>query len=80
MCSESNRERQKNAAAVEDLRQQLVPRGVNPQAKRWFVIDGAKALRSAICKVFGPQHPIQRCRNHKILTWLSACPRSRRTR
>ena len=28
--------------------------------------DGAKALRAAIHKVFGPQHPVQRCRNHKI--------------
>ncbi len=31
-----------------------------------FVIDGAKALRTAIHRVFGPQHPLQRCRNHKI--------------
>jgi len=39
---------------------------VDPKAKRLFVIDGAKALRTAIHKVFGPQHPVQRCRNHKI--------------
>ena len=44
-----------NAAAVEDLLQQLVARGVDPKAKRLFVIDGAKALRAAINKVFGPQ-------------------------
>jgi transposase-like protein len=55
-----------NAAAVEDLLEQLVARGVDPKAKRLFVIDGAKALRAAINKVFGAQHPIQRCRNHKI--------------
>jgi len=55
-----------NAAAVEDLLEQLVARGVDPRAKRLFVIDGAKALRAAINKVFGPQHPVQRCRNHKI--------------
>jgi len=55
-----------NAAAVEDLREQLVARGVDPKAKRLFVIDGAKALRAAIHKVFGSQHPVQRCRNHKI--------------
>jgi transposase-like protein len=55
-----------NAAAVEDLLNQLVARGVNPEAKRLFVIDGAKALRAAISKVFGSQHPVQRCRNHKI--------------
>jgi len=55
-----------NAAAVEDLLRQLVARGVDPKAKRLFVIDGAKALRAAINKVFGPQQPVQRCRNHKI--------------
>lgn len=55
-----------NAAAVEDLLEQLVARGVDPKAKRLFVIDGAKALRAAINKVFGGQHPVQRCRNHKI--------------
>jgi transposase-like protein len=55
-----------NAAAVEDLLQQLVARGVDPKARRLFVIDGAKALRAAINKVFGSQHAVQRCRNHKI--------------
>lgn len=55
-----------NAAAVEDLLQQLVARGLDTKVKRLFVIDGAKALRAAIHKVFGPQHPVQRCRNHKI--------------
>jgi transposase-like protein len=53
-----------NAAAVEDLLQQLVARGVDPKAKRLFVIDGAKGLRTAINKVFGPQQPMQRYRNH----------------
>jgi transposase-like protein len=55
-----------NAAAVGDLLEQLVARGVDAKAKRLFVIDGAKALRAAINRVFGPQHPVQRCRNHKI--------------
>lgn len=55
-----------NAAAVADLLEQLVARGVKPDAKRLFVIDGAKALRAAINKIFGAQHPVQRCRNHKV--------------
>ena len=63
-----------NAAAVEDLLQQLVARGVNPKAKRLFVIDGAKALRAAIAKVYGPQHPVQRCRNHKIRNVVERLP------
>jgi len=39
-----------------------------------FVIDGAKALRAAIGKVFGPQHPVQRCRNHKIRNVVERLP------
>jgi len=63
-----------NAAAVEDLLQQLVARGVKPEAKRLFVIDGAKALRAAIHRVFGPQHPVQRCRNHKTRNVVERLP------
>ena len=63
-----------NAAAVEDLLTQLVARGVKPDAKRLFVIDGAKALRTAIHRVFGPQHPVQRCRNHKIRNVVERLP------
>ena len=55
-----------DAAAAEDLLEQLVARGLDPKTKRLFVVDGAKALRAAINKVFGAQHPVQRCRNHKI--------------
>jgi putative transposase len=63
-----------NAAAVEDLLQQLMTRGVKPEAKRLFVIDGAKALRAAIHRVFGSQHPVQRCRNHKIRNVVERLP------
>jgi transposase-like protein len=63
-----------NAAAVEDLLQQLVARGVQPKLKVLFVIDGAKALRAGINKVFGPQHPVQRCRNHKIRNVVERLP------
>jgi len=63
-----------NAAAVEGLLQQLVARSVNPKAKRLFVIDGAKALRAAIPKIFGPQHPVQPCRNHKIRNVVERLP------
>jgi putative transposase len=63
-----------NTAAVEDLLQHLVARGVQPKTKVLFVIDGAKALRAAINKVFGPQHPVQRCRNHKIRNVVERLP------
>ena len=63
-----------NAAAVEDLLEQLLARGVDPKAKHLFVIDGAKALRAAINKVLGSQHPVQRCRNHKIRNVCNRLP------
>jgi transposase-like protein len=67
-----------NGAAVEDLLGQLVACGVDPKAKRLFVIDGAKALRAAINKVFGSQHPVQRCRNHKIRNVCDRLPEEQR--
>jgi putative transposase len=63
-----------NAAAGEDLLHQLGARGVGPEAKWLFVIDGAKALRAAINKVFGAQHPVQRCRNHKVRNVVERLP------
>ena len=55
-----------NAAAVKDLLERLVAQGVDPNRKRLFVIDGSKALRTAINAVFGAQNHIQRCRQHKL--------------
>jgi transposase-like protein len=53
-----------NAVVVKDLLAGRVARGVDPARRRLFVIDGSKALRAGIDAVFGPQHPVQRCRNH----------------
>ena len=53
-----------NAVVVKDLLTDLVTRGVDPARRRLFVVDGSKALRAGIDAVFGPQHPVQRCRNH----------------
>ena len=47
-----------NAAVCVDLLQDLVKRGVDSQQKLLFVIDGSKALRSAIDQVFGDRHPV----------------------
>jgi len=55
-----------NGASVTSLLESIVERGVDPELKYLFVIDGSKALRSAIDKVFGSKNPVQRCRNHKI--------------
>src|SRR5205823_2717272 len=50
-----------------------VTRGVNPEQKRLFVIDGSKALRTAINAVFG-NHPVQRCRAHKLRNVMDYLP------
>ncbi len=55
-----------NAASATSLLEDLVERGVDPKRRYLFVIDGSKALRSAINRVFGSASPVQRCRHHKI--------------
>ena len=47
------------------LLRDLVERGLDQERARLFVIDGAKALSSAIRRIFGPQAKIQRCQIHK---------------
>ncbi len=54
-----------NAVVVTALLEDLVARGLRPDRRRLFVIDGAKALRKAIDAVFGAANPVQRCRRHK---------------
>lgn len=63
-----------NATVAVGLLEELVERGVKPQRRRLFVIDGAKALRKAIDQVYGSGNPIQRCRNHKIRNVLGHLP------
>jgi transposase-like protein len=46
-----------NATVAKELWEDLVVRGVNPDHKRLFVIDGSKALRAAIHAVFRQSAP-----------------------
>ena len=64
-----------NAEAAKDLLQHLVEQGVDPTRRRLFIIDGSKALRTAINAVFGAETPVQRCRNHKLRNVLGRLPR-----
>jgi transposase-like protein len=64
-----------NAELVKSLLEELVQRGVKPDRRRLFVIDGAKALRRAIDQVYGAHHPVQRCRNHKLRNVLAHLPK-----
>lgn len=65
-----------NGEAAKDLLQHLVDHGVDPTRRRLFVIDGSKALRTAINAVFGARTPVQRCRNHKLRNVLGRLPRA----
>jgi len=54
-----------NTVVVKDLLEDLVTRGLDPERRYLFVIDGAKALRAAIERVFGERAEVQRCQLHK---------------
>ena len=64
-----------NAAAAKDLLQSLVERGVDPERRRLFVIDGSKALRTAINAIFGGAGLVQRCRQHKLRNVIERLPK-----
>ena len=63
-----------NGQVVRSLLGDLVERGLDPERARLFVVDGAKALSSAIRKMFGPLAEIQRCQIHKQRNILGHLP------
>ncbi len=63
-----------NQAVVKGLLEDVVRRGVRTDRKYLFVIDGSRALRAAIDAVFGADHPVQRCRHHKIENVMGYLP------
>jgi len=54
-----------NAATCQGLLEDLVRRGLAPEGKYLFVIDGSKALRAAVRDTFGEAALVQRCQVHK---------------
>jgi hypothetical protein len=54
-----------DAAVVRALLDDLAKRGLDPSVPRLFIIDGAKALSTAIRRTFGRHPPVQRCQVHK---------------
>lgn len=63
-----------NKVVAKALLEDLVERGLNPERRRLFVIDGSKALRRAIDAVFGSSNLVQRCRKHKERNVLGYLP------
>ena len=62
LCGGASENTEVTAGLLEDL----VARGLRADRRRLFVIDGAKALRQPIGRVFGSANLVQRCRNHKV--------------
>ena len=66
-----------NAKVAKDLLQSLAERGVDLNQPRLWVIDGSKALRSAIEQMCGESAKVQRCRIHKLRNVTERLPKAR---
>ena len=63
-----------NSRVAKALLRDLVDRGLDPERARLFVVDGAKAIRTAIRKVFGALGVVHRCQIHKRRNILGHLP------
>jgi putative transposase len=54
-----------NTTVVKGLLEDLVERGLDLQRRYLVVMDGSKALRAGVERVFGAQVEVQRCQIHK---------------
>jgi transposase-like protein len=68
-----------NATVVKALLEDLVERGLDSQRRYLFVLDGSKALRAAVERVFGERAEVQRCQLHKIRNVVDHLPENCRT-
>lgn len=68
-----------NAVVVKDLLADLVDRGMRFEHGILAVLDGSKALRRAVAKVFGTKALVQRCTLHKRRNVTDYLPKARRT-
>ena len=63
-----------NAEVCKGLLEDLARRGLDTGEDYLFVLDGAKALRSAVTKMFGTEALVQRCQAHKRRNVLKHLP------
>jgi putative transposase len=68
-----------NTAACKALLANLAERGLPTDRALLVVIDGSKALASAVRDVFGARALLQRCREHKKRNVTDALPKANRT-
>ena len=64
-----------NATVCTSLLENIARRGLNIGKDYLFVLDGSKALRSAIVKMFGTNVAVQRCQQHKRRNVLAHLPK-----
>jgi putative transposase len=67
-----------SARVVKGLLENLLERGMNVERPLLVVIDGAKALRSAVKSVLGEELPVQRCIVHRIRNVEEELPKKHR--
>lgn len=67
-----------NGTVVKDLLADLVARGLRYEHGILAVLDGSKALHSAVVRVFGDRALIQRCTLHKRRNVTDYLPKARR--
>jgi len=67
-----------NATVVQDLFGDLVERGVDFNQPRLYLLDGSKALRTAVIAYAGDAAFIQRCQVHKIRNVAEYLPEAKR--
>ena len=63
-----------NATVCTDLLEDLRERGVDTKTRTLFVLDGSKALRAAVDRVWGESAVVQRCQQHKLRNVASYVP------
>ena len=64
-----------NATVCRSLLEDMSRRGLNTEKDYLFVLDGSKALRSGVAKIFGTNVAVQRCQQHKRRNVLAHLPK-----
>jgi transposase-like protein len=64
-----------NATVCASLLEDIARRGLHTGKDYLFVLDGSKALRSAVAKMFGTHVEVQRCQQHKRRNVLNHLPK-----
>ena len=64
-----------SAEVTKALLDDLIRRGLDPERKYLFVLDGSKGLHKAVREVFGKHAEVQRCQTHKQRNVIGHLPK-----